>query len=537
MDHPQVRAIRTRVGQQGLIGLGIAVLIGFSVALLRLLVGSEPATQGPAMWLAGAVVACLPLAWFARRHASAIVGVCIGLFGSVAALNGGLIYTVGPIYLGSLFLTIAESRRLGLMFLGALSTTGLLMHLVGVADADFQVLVRWPILVLAAAVLCWFIGDVFHRISRILGERDDALAAVTDSQAELARKQASQDLVFGMISHEMRAPIARLSLLGSRQGHQVEQTRSRAVRRLVNVLERMRQIIDPDYHPRSSRQPTVLSALVREVLTDASEMADLVNIDATTRIDPIYDFPLILDADRLRTILTNGLENAIRHSGASHVRLSVTGDEKRIHLAIEDDGCGFDADSLSTLHEPWARGPEAKGTDGLGLGLHIINQAASELGGSMVLAASDELGGAAIHVEVEGETQIERRAPTRRQDLSGLTVALVDDDQILGELTADSLRELGASVEYYASAEAADLGIENTPPDLIIVDHFMPRVSGAEWIEAAKKRGVSAPIVGLTGALLLSGEHPLVTAGAVDVLEKPIHMPSLLRLISEQGIG
>ena len=100
-------------------------------------------------------------------------------------------------------------------------------------------------------------------------------------------------------------------------------------------------------------------------------------------------------------------------------------------------------------------------------------------------------------------------------------VAIVDDDEAVRRSTAGLLKRAGHSVQTYADGAeflAADLGEE---VGCILLDMRMPNVDGLAVMRALRERGVTIPILVLTG----HGDVPLAVEamrlGAVDFLEKP----------------
>jgi signal transduction histidine kinase len=100
------------------------------------------------------------------------------------------------------------------------------------------------------------------------------------------------------------------------------------------------------------------------------------------------------DADALLRVLTNLLDNAIRH-GRGHVALDVRRVDGDIHVEVADDGPGFAPDDLPHVFEPLFRSDRARATatGGTGLGLAIARRLARAHGGD-VEAANDPGGGA-----------------------------------------------------------------------------------------------------------------------------------------------
>jgi signal transduction histidine kinase len=100
------------------------------------------------------------------------------------------------------------------------------------------------------------------------------------------------------------------------------------------------------------------------------------------------------DADALLRILTNLLDNAIRH-GRGRVVLGAQRENGAVRLEIVDDGPGFAPDDLDRVFEPLFRSDRARApaTGGTGLGLAIARRLARAHGGD-IEAANDPAGGA-----------------------------------------------------------------------------------------------------------------------------------------------
>ena len=122
-------------------------------------------------------------------------------------------------------------------------------------------------------------------------------------------------------------------------------------------------------------------------------MRGTTTVDVTT--SEVSAAPVRGDADELRRLVRNLLENAVRHA-ASRVRVRLRAGRDDVRLEVADDGPGIPAeerervfDRFVALHEARARGT------GSGLGLAIARQVALRHGGTLTVADSD-LGGACL---------------------------------------------------------------------------------------------------------------------------------------------
>jgi CheY-like chemotaxis protein len=111
-------------------------------------------------------------------------------------------------------------------------------------------------------------------------------------------------------------------------------------------------------------------------------------------------------------------------------------------------------------------------------------------------------------------------------------VLLADDDALIRSLVSDLLADLGHAVVVAADgAEAVTLSARE-PPDVLVLDLLMPRLSGLDALRAMRDAGVAAPAVLLT-AITDGSARALEGADEVAVvLEKPVSRRALARALA-----
>ena len=87
---------------------------------------------------------------------------------------------------------------------------------------------------------------------------------------------------------------------------------------------------------------------------------------------------LFLDPDAIHRATLNLVENAVRHSGESELRMLLTAEKSRLRIEVMDRGRDLPASIQADLFQPYARGAESGGT---GLGLTIVRKIAEAHGG------------------------------------------------------------------------------------------------------------------------------------------------------------
>jgi FixJ family two-component response regulator len=113
------------------------------------------------------------------------------------------------------------------------------------------------------------------------------------------------------------------------------------------------------------------------------------------------------------------------------------------------------------------------------------------------------------------------------------TIHIVDDDLVTRELLTEMLRITGYGVQTYASAEAFLLAQTEDRPGCLVLDIQLPGMNGDELQDEMARRGMSLPIVFLTGHGDIPTSVRAMRGGAVDFLVKPVTRDTLLKAIKE----
>ena len=188
------------------------------------------------------------------------------------------------------------------------------------------------------------------------------------------------------ISHELRSPLTRARL----NAELVEAGTARDA--LLHDLAEMRDLITDlleserlaSGHAALHTESTDLNALVRDVV-EAQFPAGGVRL----ALDPVLP-PAAIDATRIRLLLRNLLDNALRHGAQAALPPVVTTafDADAMTLTVRDHGPGVDEAHLPRLAQAFYRPDSARQrtTGGVGLGLHLCRLVAQAHGGTLTLA-------------------------------------------------------------------------------------------------------------------------------------------------------
>lgn len=108
------------------------------------------------------------------------------------------------------------------------------------------------------------------------------------------------------------------------------------------------------------------------------------------------------------------------------------------------------------------------------------------------------------------------------------TVHIVDDDEAVRRSTGFMLKTSGFSVHTHVSGVAFLKELKNLEPGAILLDVRMPEMDGLEVQQALRERGVTLPVIILTGHGDVSVAVQAMKAGAIDFLEKPFEKQALM---------
>nr|WP_269141452.1 ATP-binding protein [Sphingomonas sp. IC-56] len=179
-----------------------------------------------------------------------------------------------------------------------------------------------------------------------------------------------------------------------------------------------------------------------------------------------------------------------------------------VRVSVADTGAGMDEATLARCIEPFY---STKGVGkGTGLGLSMAHGLAAQLGGALTVQSRPGVG---TNVELwlpasrEAPHSVERSAGNDVRAVGA--VLLVDDEELVRASTADMLADMGYAVVEAASAEEAlrlvDGGLRF---DLLVTDHLMAGMTGAELAREVRAREPDKPVLIVSGYAEVQGLAP-----------------------------
>ncbi|HEX6837579.1 MAG TPA: HAMP domain-containing sensor histidine kinase [Polyangia bacterium] len=216
---------------------------------------------------------------------------------------------------------------------------------------------------------------------------DEALSETASAYGR--ERDAARDLVLGVIGHDLRNPLAAVSVASSLIAEATSLEQVRAVgQRIKRSADRIHRVIgdllDLARSRFGARMPIAPEPLdLGEVARNAIEELQLAHPDRRIVVERRGDVAGSWDRARLGQVVSNLVANAIQH-GSDPIRVAVEGDGDSVVLRIANQGTPIPKESLPSLFDPFRRLP-AGGDDTarLGLGLYIVAEIVRRHGGSV----------------------------------------------------------------------------------------------------------------------------------------------------------
>ena len=234
------------------------------------------------------------------------------------------------------------------------------------------------------------------------------------------------------------------------------------------------------------------------------------------------------DADRILQVLINLLSNAIKFSPVdSTVTIYLEASPDLLHLRVSDQGRGIPEDKLETIFDRFQQveATDARQKGGTGLGLAICRSIIQQHGGS-IWARRNPTHGVSLYVDLprinRSTEQIQNIAPAPPPHSDG-AVLVCDDDPGIRTVVAEHLRRQGYRVIEASSGEQTLKIAAEQPLDAILLDLYMPGLSGWETLERLKNNAATATIPVVILSVLSPAERPTIIGDAQGWVQKPFN--------------
>lgn len=276
-------------------------------------------------------------------------------------------------------------------------------------------------------------------------------------------------------------------------------------------------------------------------------------IELQLEIDSELPVKLYGDSMRLRQVIINIANNAIKFTEKGFVRLAVKVEEKnaediRLLVSVKDSGQGIREEDLHKLFGAFEQVDTKRNhkKEGTGLGLSISRQLVELMGGKISVRSEYGKGsefyftirqgvrsGETVGEDWESAAVMDRDTPEDYQEFTapGARILIVDDNEINREVAVLLLEPLQMRIDTAENgAEALEM-IKKNRYDLVFMDHWMPVMNGVEAVVELRRMEEEyyqkLPVIALTADAMAEAKEEFIAAGMNDFVAKPIEMKEI----------
>lgn len=395
----------------------------------------------------------------------------------------------------------------------------------------------------------------------------NAFAQVELFSEKLLTLDKLKDEFMANTSHELRTPLNGIigiaqSLYDGVTGTLTEQAKHNLAM-IISSGKRLNNLINDilDFSHLKNRSISLIEKplIVHDVVDMVVQISDHLIAQKNLKIinDVPHSLPLVYaDEDRMQQILLNLVGNAIKYTEEGTITISAHEERGRCYISVADTGIGIPHEQFERIFMPFeqASNTNLTGAGGSGIGLAITKKLVELHGGT--IRVDSELGKGSTFTfslqifGVEGELPVEHTSQTKPKhkmkekltissnvieytpaDTTHSTVLIVDDDPInlqvlMNHLTFAKYTVLKAENGFEALAVVDGA----TPPDIVLLDVMMPKMSGYEVAVKIREKFtlMEMPILMLTAKNQPQDIVNGLKAGANDYLVKPFDKDELL---------
>ncbi len=448
------------------------------------------------------------------------VGGAIVAFGIVLFILPVTFFFGGGMESGSMIWVAYAYLYVGMVLTGLLRTI-MLVLLSALTVTEITVAYLWPYIIAPHSKEKWFLDTGISVL--LVGFMIVIMVTFQNklfvNENEQAKKQAreieelneAQNRFFSSMSHEIRTPITTIiglneMTLRENISPEVNENSANIQSASTMLLNIINDILDMSKFESGQMQLTktpyhtgdMLSEIVGMLWLKAKEK----NLAFHISVAPDLPDELIGDEVRIKQILINVLNNAIKYTSEGSVTLSIqcvrTGNTGvNVIYSVSDTGMGIKKESIPYLFTAFKRVDEEKNRyiEGTGLGLSIVKQFVDLMGGKITVNSVYTKGTTfliEIPQQVSGSRTIGVLDMEKRHDLSrsihyhqsfeapNAKVLVVDDTAANLLVVTKLLRETKIRVDTAGSGEEALKKTLEEHYDVIFMDHMMPQMDGIE---------------------------------------------------------
>ena len=298
-----------------------------------------------------------------------------------------------------------------------------------------------------------------------------------------------------------------------------------------------------------------VSSLIHDTVNMIYQKAVSKELDVEVIVEEKLPSRLMGDDVRIRQVLLNLLNNAVKYTEHGSVTLSVTGEKKEqkvlLHFEVKDTGVGIKEEDKPKLFEEFQRIEESRhrNIEGTGLGMSITLQLLKLMGSHLEVTSTYGEGSDFffdLEQDIIDETPIGKLSERIKQQeqqyvyetafiAPDADILVVDDNAVNRKVFRSLLKDTRMRIDEADSGEECLKKVVNKKYDLIFLDHMMPGMDGIETFHAFPEQqgnvNLETPVIALTANAVNGAKEMFLQNGFDDFFAKPIVYEKLEKLL------
>jgi len=407
-----------------------------------------------------------------------------------------------------------------------------------------------------------YIATIVADITNRIEEKKNLIKSIElAEQAKKAAQSANEikNQFLRNISHELRTPLngilGMISLINldhvNFDGQLYLDNIKTAAKNLLNLVNDILDFSKISEGKMKLDQTTFnLKELVDDLIIILKYKAELKNIELIIHTDNEVPENLYGDPIKLKQILINLIDNAIKFTERGFVKLSIEYiDHKNNHSIIKfrviDTGIGIKKNSINTIFERFNQldGGYTRKAGGVGLGLTIVKNLVEMMNGNIHVNSTPGKG-TVFTLEIPFQIAIghqpikpQKIEPQKKATLKNLKIIIAEDEPTNQLYIEELFKTLGMNPTMAQNGNIVLEELEQHDFDLIIMDLSMPELDGiaaTKKIRSMKdKKYASIPIIAMTAHVFQEDIDQCLQAGMNDFISKPVDPQKMINILHQ----
>ena len=257
---------------------------------------------------------------------------------------------------------------------------------------------------------------------------------------------------------------------------------------------------------------------------------------------PDNDSWISTDPTRLKQILSNLLDNALKFTAKGEIIFGYKIDENMIQFYVKDTGIGIPIEMQEVVFERFHQinNDELGSFGGIGLGLSIVKRLVELMGGKIWLISNPAHGSKFyftiqyVPVQYQKNEIFEPQTFDNELNWKGRTILLAEDNDENYLYLSELLKETEVTIiRTQDGQETVDVALMSNEIDLILLDIKLPILNGYEVAKKIKSVKKHIPIIAQTAYAMEEDKKKVLDSNCNDYIFKPIRSQDILNLISK----